>query len=360
MAVTATGYAVNTRNDLAMISDLPLTTEFGFYKIFVYSEGREYIYIPDSFAVGTIASTRVTAISGAADGSLGKQEIFNTANYVIPYINLDKKRAGYWKACYSLMLQANRTIYVDQLRGDDAKGTGVSTISAYASIQRALREASAWDCNGFDVTVQLADGYHNIKTPIDVPELYRVGTATIQGNVSNNQLVQIDSTLGSFIHAGIGGTSSRWKISSMTINGTNASNYWMIMATGNAILNPHNLRFNTGVIALFSVAGGKIEVTGGLAIQGSWSTSWLFANEKGLLICRNQTITMVSTPAFSFAGVYSGLGSVIIADALTFSGSATGVRYSSRENSVIYTNGGGASYFPGNSAGTTLTGGLYV
>jgi hypothetical protein len=44
----------------------------------------------------------------------------------------------------------------------------------------------------------------------------------------------------------------------------------------------------------------------------------------------------------------------------TFSGAATGVRYDSQSNSVIFTGGGGPTALPGDAAGTTATGGQYI
>ena len=44
----------------------------------------------------------------------------------------------------------------------------------------------------------------------------------------------------------------------------------------------------------------------------------------------------------------------------TFSGSATGTRYLVGINGTINTAGGGASYIPGNAAGSAATGGQYV
>jgi hypothetical protein len=45
---------------------------------------------------------------------------------------------------------------------------------------------------------------------------------------------------------------------------------------------------------------------------------------------------------------------------VTFSGNATGARYSALLNGVLYTGGGGANYFPGNAAGSTGSGGQYL
>jgi hypothetical protein len=45
---------------------------------------------------------------------------------------------------------------------------------------------------------------------------------------------------------------------------------------------------------------------------------------------------------------------------VTFSGAGTGKRYSVNENSVIETGGSGASYFPGDVAGSAANGGQYL
>ena len=60
------------------------------------------------------------------------------------------------------------------------------------------------------------------------------------------------------------------------------------------------------------------------------------------------------------ANPHATLLAAISAYSITFSGSATGQRYNASQNSVINTYGGGASYFPGNAAGATATGGQYA
>ena len=71
------------------------------------------------------------------------------------------------------------------------------------------------------------------------------------------------------------------------------------------------------------------------------------------------TVSLTGTPAFFRFANAQTLG-VIEATLATFSGSATGVRYNVVNNAVISTNGGGANFFPGNSAGSSGTGGQYV
>jgi hypothetical protein len=69
-------------------------------------------------------------------------------------------------------------------------------------------------------------------------------------------------------------------------------------------------------------------------------------------------VALTGSPNFSGAFVYAGDG-YIDAPNNTFSGAATGKRYDSQLNGVIYTRGASTSYFPGSVAGTTATGAQY-
>jgi len=72
-----------------------------------------------------------------------------------------------------------------------------------------------------------------------------------------------------------------------------------------------------------------------------------------------RTVTLTGTPNISFFAQALLLGNLHVGTN-TYTGSASGTRYQSSGNSVINTAGGGGSYFPGNSAGSTATGGLYL
>jgi hypothetical protein len=73
------------------------------------------------------------------------------------------------------------------------------------------------------------------------------------------------------------------------------------------------------------------------------------------------TITLSGTPAFSgaFANAANS-GAMITAGGVSFVGSATGSRYAATVNASINTLAGGATYFPGSSAGSTASGGQYA
>ena len=70
------------------------------------------------------------------------------------------------------------------------------------------------------------------------------------------------------------------------------------------------------------------------------------------------TATLTGTPAFTGAFAFSEIGGNLISFNV-WSGAATGPRYLVTTGGNIYTAGGGANFFPGNSAGSANTGGNY-
>jgi hypothetical protein len=107
-----------------------------------------------------------------------------------------------------------------------------------------------------------------------------------------------------------------------------------------------------------SAPGGYMIVASGITISANMA-AWLVVNASGYAQFFTQTITISNTPAFSWQGVLVSRG---VADmgGITFSGSATGTRYVAQHNGIINTGGGGASYLPGDAAGSTATQGQYL
>ena len=85
-----------------------------------------------------------------------------------------------------------------------------------------------------------------------------------------------------------------------------------------------------------------------------------FVSASGLIETFNTDWTLSGTPAFSSAFASVAGGQINTVGNTTSSGSATGSRYSATPNGVINTNGGGASLFPGSTAGSTVTSGQYA
>ena len=103
---------------------------------------------------------------------------------------------------------------------------------------------------------------------------------------------------------------------------------------------------------------GLVAILCNYAISGASPMHWA-ARSGGVITADARTVTLSGTPAFATAFA-SNQNATVLCGAMTFSGSATGVRYSASLNGAINAAGGGANYLPGNAAGSTATGGQYA
>lgn len=105
---------------------------------------------------------------------------------------------------------------------------------------------------------------------------------------------------------------------------------------------------------------GHVFATAAYAISGAIGAGGhVWTQFGGLFEAYALTVTITGTPALGpFAAAESGGAQIWYG--MTFSGSATGARYSATLNGVLNAFGGGASYFPGNAGGSTATGGQYA
>lgn len=105
-----------------------------------------------------------------------------------------------------------------------------------------------------------------------------------------------------------------------------------------------------------AASGGNISTGGSpYTISGGSGAHW-FAQFSGTITTVSSTIGLVGTPAFSDAFANAQFGGVLIVYGTIFVGSATGVRYYAVAGSGISTNGGGASFIPGDAPGDSSTG----
>lgn len=136
-----------------------------------------------------------------------------------------------------------------------------------------------------------------------------------------------------------------------------SSNYGLSCAAGG------NLEFgdiNFGACtSAHIIAGplGLIQAIGNYTISGG-SNNHLASYDAGSIRVLNRTVTITGTPAFGAFAV-SGRGGLMLVFGNTFSGSATGQRYSATLGGGILVGGAGATYLPGSSAGSATSPGWY-
>lgn len=265
---------------------------------------------------------------------------------------------NYVLSCVRDRLTANRTYYVRTDGSDSNNGLANTSDGAFLTIQKAISVVSSLDMSTFNVVIQVADGTYTGVNSVTAAFLGS-GTVTIQGNTGIPANVIISTTSANCFSASGGG---RFTISGMELRST-ASGGVYVNGGGSVITIGPSVRF--GAIAGAQIradASGKIASSANYSIVGSAGQHILVANG-GLVEMGGVTVTLTGTLAFGTFAYGTAMG-LISMYAVTWSGSgsgsATGARYSASGNSVINTFGQATTYLPGNSTGSTTTGGQYL
>jgi hypothetical protein len=247
-------------------------------------------------------------------------------------------------------LAANRTYFVRTDGSDSNDGLTDSAGGAFLTVQKAIDVVAALDISIYDVTIQVRDGTFTDANVVNGPWIGS-GTVTIQGNSATPSNVVLGSGSNTVVYCQNGG---RISVGDLQVTGSIG-----LYATLGGSINFNNLDF--GACAAFQIRaddGGRVTADGDYTISGG-ASEHIAALSAGIVRIQNKTVTLSGTPAFSsyFAEVLRGGVAFLAND--TFSGSALGVRYSVTENGVITVGAAGASYLPGDAAGSTATGGQY-
>lgn len=252
-------------------------------------------------------------------------------------------------------LSANRTYYVRTDGSDNNLGLVNSAGGAFLTIQKAIDVvAGKLDIGTYTVTIQVVDGTYTTPIVITGPWVGS-GTVIIKGNTSTPANVLISITSADAITVQDGG---RITLQDFEIRTTTAGHG--ILAQRGASVLFSNLRFGAIVShQLRAIGGSSITATGNYSITGGAAVHYASVTNSVITVS-SKTVTLVGTPAFSAEFALGGTGGILVLTSITFSGSATGLRYYITSNSVCSTAGGGANYLPGSVAGIVETGGQYL
>ena len=256
-------------------------------------------------------------------------------------------------------LVSNTTFYLRTDGSDSNTGTANTAGGAWLTLQHAWDVISLLDLNGFRVTLQIADGtYGSMLAEGLAPRQRESGNILLLGNVVTPANVIITSTSPSF-GATMLVAGAQVSISGMELRCAGGN---VLQATvGGVVSIGAAVRFGTctGGSHIRSDLGSYIAASANYAIVGP-APVHANATQNGVFNSPSITVTLSGTPAFSTAFAVASGGGQIGAASVTYTGAATGTRYSATLNGVINTGGGGANYFPGNAAGSTATGGQYA
>ena len=248
------------------------------------------------------------------------------------------------------VLLANRDYYVRSDGSDSNDGLSDSSGGAFLTLQKAIDVVAGLDLSIYSVTINISTSATYAGATVSAPFIGGPGSSvTISGDTTTPTNVVMSSPLivQNFARVGIEGVDF-----TTSSNGIEADSGAVVEITGNT-------NFGACSSNHIFVKDAFVLVSANYTIDGGAFSHWQ-TNYGGYIRCISRTITLSGTPAFNTFAYCANLGRMEV-NADTFSGSATGIRYRVDENGVINTAGGGATYFPGDTAAAApTTGGQYI
>lgn len=251
----------------------------------------------------------------------------------------------------------HRTYYIDPSGHDGASGLNPGTDpvdGAHLTPLHTLAVAGALDSSVYNVTTQFADGTY-VTGDLVLPNLLGSGDLYFQGNASTPDNVVID---GGIVKIAPG---TAYNVDGMKFNNSTSGSPVGISAKFGALIRCSKVNLGSGyTFPLVCDYNGILRFVGSAnVISGGASLYFILLDNHGIIDISG-TITLTGTPGF-LAFVVAVGGSYLRVDSsiTTFSGSATGIKYVS-DASIINTFGGGINFLPGDSAGWTTNGGVYL
>lgn len=273
----------------------------------------------------------------------------------LTWANLKAVLLAYFKGQFREKLTADRTYYVRTDGSDSNNGLSNTSGGAFATFQHAFSVVAALDLSVYSATIEAGNAGTYAGVEINAPLIGGVALNL----VGNGATISTSTLLGAiFVTAG---QSTPINVSGFTTVNTHASGCGIRVDAAARVNITTGMTYSTSAVAHIrtSVPGSYISTSGSYSITSGGQSHILAVEQSGVRV-NGGTVTITGTPAFSVGFVNVSLGAHSLISSVTFSGSATGPRYSAATLGVISTNGAGATYLPGDAAGTTATGGVYA
>lgn len=265
-------------------------------------------------------------------------------------------------------LSANATYFLSTT-GSDANN-GLTSGTPFRTHNHALSVISKFNLNGFNVTVNTANGTYSESAVLLQPG----GSGTITFLAATAGSVVLSSTLGSacicangthgYVMSGYAFTSSGF------ISGSDPGAG--VFCVGGSALTLNNCTFGACQGSSLCVRNSSnVTLTGTLTFTGSCSSNSIADGSLMSAAVGSSISTNTAGISITIASAISGtnfieastLGStfvILVGGVMTGYPNFTGAKYLANLNSAINTNGGGAGYYCGTTGGSTSSGGQYL
>jgi hypothetical protein len=257
------------------------------------------------------------------------------------------------------VLTANRSYYVRTDGSDSNNGLANTSGGAFLTIQKAIDVTCGLDTGIYNVGINVADGTYAVTgTALTLKTITGAGGVSITGNTTTPTNCVIAATSGFCVYApGVRGT---WTVNGFHLKALTAG-FDNVLATQMSLLNLSNLRFEGLNAHVHATFGAVIVVQGSnYSVAGNFNIH-LFCDSHSTIQEVGCTYTAIGTPAIGQAWAWCTQGALIITNANTYTACVcTGPRYFVSGVSYVNTGtAGNATYFPGSTAGSVATGGIY-
>lgn len=250
-------------------------------------------------------------------------------------------------------LTGNRTYHVRADGSDGNTGLADTSGGAFLTVQKAFDTICTIDLNGHTVTIGVGSGSFQ---GINFNKAWIGGNIVVSGAGASNTVIASTSS-GAAFHAtapmpGI--------VTLQNMKITNSAGGGIRLDAASRFLCGAGLEFGACAAShiLAAAPGAFLSMLSNYTISGG-SIYHLNVQFGAYIRATGLTVTLTGTPAFSIGYANaSNMGAMLVSG--SFSGAATGPRYTVLQGGGINTGGGGASFFPGNSAGTATSPGWYL
>lgn len=254
------------------------------------------------------------------------------------------------------ILSTNRTYYVRTDGSDSNNGLANTSGGAFLTIQKAVDViANTLDLKTYNVTVSIGTG--TFTGAITLRSLVGSGYVTIKGGTADLTSTVISTTSADCFG---GYYTGLYKLEYIKLQTTTAGNCINLQTSGH--ISFQNIAFGAcaGRHMVSNGANTRITATGNYTINGSCGLYHIGVFNGGTYTSSAAyTVTISGTPALGTYALCNTCSNAYFGQA-TYSGSATGARYNITLNGVVNTSGQATTWLPGNTVGTTATGGQYA
>jgi hypothetical protein len=323
---------------------------------FIYVQTTGIVAVASEFPLQGMPLARVTTAVGTIAGAV--EDLRPRLNYPISF--------------FQNFLTQPLTLYVSPDGSTSNSGLSASdptTLDGASALLQTIR------ANNNPITIKLADGTYSRDSASPSPVFQVTGPIqgrasdafgdydlTVEGNLSSPQNVIIQ---GAGSQAGIYLSEVVALIRGVTLTGPASGSSFLnkkkskgagVMADLGTYVAFDNCRFGPKWRSdIYCAQAAQVYLDTNLTILSGQHTNFISAAIGGIIYLVGGEFTLQGTPAFTIFA-YAFQGGIISGTGVTFSGSATGKRFQADTFGQILTTGGGANYFPGNSAGTPASG----